>query len=211
LLIANDIPAPPDFKYVLQEDQDAYSRWVGPYLNKFFPKQPTALYHYTTGNALIEIVKSGELWSTQVNCLNDASEFLYTMARLRQRAGTLLASAQTPDVRFLLETIITELKRPVRGMLGWFVACFTEYGDDLSQWRAYGGGEGGYSIEFDSAILRTMSQQQVAMLGQVEYDEAKQDAFFDDFLKQTVSFFLYGIDKQRAPTREQWANEFLSC
>lgn len=96
-------------------------------------------------------------------------------------------------------------------MLGWFVACFTEYGDDLSQWRAYGGGEGGYSIEFDSAILRTMSQQQVAMLGQVEYDEAKQDAFFDDFLKQTVSFFLYGIDKQRAPTREQWANEFLSC
>jgi hypothetical protein len=207
----NDNPIPPVFKYVLNEDQDAYGRWGGLYIEKFFPVHPPPLYHYTSGNGLIEIIKSGELWSTQVNCLNDASEFLYTMARLQERAKTLLASPQPDDIKFLLETIITELKRPVRGALGWFVACFTEDGDDLSQWRGYGGGEGGYSIEFDSIHLRGMSHQQQVFLGKIEYDEVKQNAFFDDLLKQTISFFLDGIEKQRAPTREDWANDFLAC
>ena len=180
-------------------------------METFFPRQPPALYHYTTGNGLIEIIKSGELWSTQVNCLNDASEFLYTMARLQERAETLLASTQTPDIKFLLETIITGLKRPLRGLLPWFVACFTEDGDDLSQWRGYGGGEGGYSIEFDAVYLRNMPHLKQVLLGKIEYDEVKQNAFFDDLLKHTISFFLDGIEKQRAPTIEEWSKEFLAC
>ena len=109
-------------------------------------------------------------------------------------------------------TIITELKRPpLRGVLGFFVACFTEEGDDLSQWRGYGGGEGGYSIEFDSVHLRGMSHQEQALLGKIEYDEVKQNAFIDDLLKRTISLFLDGIEKQRAPTREEWASDFLAC
>ena len=211
MFIANDDPTRPIFKYVLSEDEEAYVRWGEPYLKKFFPVQPPALYHYTSGNGLIEIIKSGELWSTQVNCLNDASEFLYTMARLRERAETLLASTQTADVKFLLETIITELKRPLRGVLGWFVACFTEDGDDLSQWRGYGGGEGGYSIEFESVYLRGLSHREHVLLGKIEYDEVEQNTFFDDLLKHTITFFLDGINKQRAPTREEWAIDFLAC
>jgi hypothetical protein len=211
MFINNDGPTPPVFKYVLKEDEDAYGRWGAPYMEWFFPRQPPALYHYTSGNGLIEIIKSGELWSTQVNCLNDASKFLYTMALLRERAESLLVSAQTPDVKFLLETIVTELKRPLRGLLGWFVACFTEDGDDLSQWRGYGGGEGGYSIEFDAVYLRGMSHQKEVLLGKIEYDEVKQNAFFDDLLKHTISFFLDGIKKRRAPTKEEWTNDFLAC
>ena len=153
MFTTNDNPTPPLFKYVLNEDEEAYTLWGAPYLEKFFPPRPPALYHYTSGNGLIEIIKSGELWSTQVNCLNDASEFLYTMARLQERAETLLASNQTDEVKFLLETIITELKRPLRGVLPWFVACFTEDGDNLSQGRGYGGGEGGYSIEFELSLF----------------------------------------------------------
>jgi Protein of unknown function (DUF2971) len=211
MFITNDNATPPLFKYVLSEDQEEYGRWGAPYLEKFFPRQPPALYNYTSGNGLIEIIKSGELWSTQVNCLNDASEFLYTLARLQDRAETLLPSAETPEVKFLLETIIAELKRHLPGVLPWFVACFTEDGDDLSQWRGYGGGEGGYSIEFDSVYLRGMSHPGQVLLGKIEYDEVKQNAFLDDLLKRTISFFLDGIKKQRAPTREEWANDFLAC
>jgi hypothetical protein len=36
---------------------------------------------------------------------------------------------------------------------GMFVTCFTEKRDDLSQWRSYSGGEGGYAIQFDPIKL----------------------------------------------------------
>ena len=44
------------------------------------------LYHYTTGTALIQIVKSGELWSTQLSCLNDVTELRYPIEQLREEA-----------------------------------------------------------------------------------------------------------------------------
>ena len=69
---------------------------------------------------------------------------------LRGVRGVGRSHCEVAEPFLLLQTIITELKRPLRGVLGWFVACFTEDGDDLSQWRGYGGGEGGYLIEFDS-------------------------------------------------------------
>jgi hypothetical protein len=210
MFIANNDPTPP-FKYVLKEDREAYARWSGPYRDRFFPGRPPALYHYTSGNGLIGIIKSGKLWSTQVNCLNDASEYVYAIARLQSRAEIFLSSPQPPNVQFLLETIITELKRPLPlGVRGWFVACFTEVGDDLSQWRGYSGGEGGYSIEFDSDSLMRMIHKGVS-LGKIEYDEVRQNVFLDDLLKKTVSFFLDGMEKQRAPTREEWTNDFLAC
>lgn len=111
----------------------------------------------------------------------------------------------------LLEEIIEVLERPIRGLPGWYVTCFTEDGDELSQWRGYGSGEGGFSIEFDSIYMRGMSHQGQVMLGKVEYDEVKQDQFFDDVLNHTIIFFLKGIKNQRAPTKKQWLQDFLSC
>jgi hypothetical protein len=76
--------------------------------------------------------------------------------------------------------------------------CFTQNGDDLSQWRAYGSGEGGYVFEFDSVYLRGMSHSEQIILGQIEYNKTQQDAFLDDLLKHTISFFLAGLQKNRA-------------
>lgn len=210
MFVASDSPTSPTFKYIQDEDQHAYVAWTAPYMGGFFPVHPPPLYHYTTGNGLIAILKSGELWSTQLNCLNDSSELLYTRGRLRTRAEHKLAATQCPEVKFLLKKIIAELRHPFLGVWGWFVACFTEDGDDLSQWRAYGSGEGGYAIEFDSAHLRGLSQEKV-LLGKIEYDETKHDVFFDDLLNQTIIFFLEGIRTNRAPTIEEWVAEFLTC
>jgi hypothetical protein len=122
-----------------------------------------------------------------------------------------LASPVSSEAKFLLEKMITPLRTTRLGVWPWFVACFTEDGDDLSQWRAYGSREGGYSIEFDSVYLRGMNHPQQIILGKVEYNEGKQDAFFDDLLNHTISFFLSGLRAKRAPTIEKRAAEFLSC
>jgi hypothetical protein len=52
-----------------------------------------------------------------------------------------------------------------------YVLCFSEQGDDLSQWRAYSGGEGGYAIRFFPTMLPVMGH-----LIRVEYDPAAQGA-----------------------------------
>jgi hypothetical protein len=154
MFVTSDNPTLPEFKYIRDEDQEAYVAWTSTHLGHFFPLGVPPLYHYTSGTGLIEIMKSGELWSTHLNCLNDASELLYIMSRILRRVEQKLASPLSPEVKFLLERITATLMTTKLGIWPWFVACFTEDGDDLSQWRAYGSGEGGYAIEFDSVYLR---------------------------------------------------------
>jgi hypothetical protein len=206
-----DNPTEPTYKYIRPEDENSYGQWTATYIFKFFPAPIRPLYHYTTGAGLIEILKSGELWSTQLSCLNDASEFLYPIENILSRARLKVASPVSPDVKYLLETIISGLSHPQIAVEGRFVTCFTEDGDDLSQWRSYGSGEGGYAIEFDSLYLRSMSHNQEMVLGKVEYETATQGSFLDEVLNQTIHFYLEGLRKHRAPTAEEWLAEFLTC
>jgi hypothetical protein len=46
---------------------------------------PGPIYHYTTGDNLIRIIDSGELWSTQAACMNDTKELIYVIERLVDR------------------------------------------------------------------------------------------------------------------------------
>jgi hypothetical protein len=209
LVSSIDSPTQPTFRYIRTEDEQAYAAWTAPHVFRFFPVPARPLYHYTTGAGLIEILKSGELWSTQLSCLNDASEFLYPIHSILSRVQSKLASPLSAYVKFLLEKIVAELSHPQRGTEGRFVACFTEDGDDLSQWRGYGSGEGGYAIQFDSLYLRTMSHNRVMVLGKVEYDPAIQAQFLDEVVNQTIHFYLDGLETQRAPTAEAWVGEFL--
>lgn len=211
MFVATDNPTPPKFKYIREDDEEAYVKWTKTHMGHFFPLGVPSLYHYTTGTGLIEILKSGELWATHLNCLNDTSELLYTRARLRIRVEQKLASPVSAEVKSLLEKLLTTLRTTRLGVWPWFVACFTEDGDDLSQWRAYGSGEGGYSIEFDSVYLRGMNHPQQVLLGKVEYNEGRQDTFFDDLLNHTISFYLSGLQRKLAPTTEEWVAEFISC
>jgi hypothetical protein len=144
-----------------------------------------------------------------VACLNDSSELLYPIDFLRTKVREKLNSSITSDVEFLLKRIDAGLTEPQIATEGRFLVCFSEDGDDLSQWRAYGGGEGGYAIQFDSQYLRKLPDA-ATILGKVEYDLTKQSLFFDDVLEHVIRFFLDGLQKKRAPTKEEWASEFLT-
>ena len=45
-------------------------------------EMPSMLYHYTSGDSLIKIIKSGTLWATQVSCVNDQTELHYGQSLL---------------------------------------------------------------------------------------------------------------------------------
>jgi hypothetical protein len=203
-----DIATEPEYKYITTEDLATYGLWCAPHVAAFNPIPSGPLYHYTTGNGLIEIIKSGELWATQVACLNDSSELLYPIELLVSKVCAKSKSPISLEEGFLLKQIEKGLSAPTIDTEGRFIACFSEDGDDLSQWRAYGGGEGGYAIEFDSLHLR-QSQPSTTILGKVEYREQQQNIFLDDVLAHCIAFFFAGVSKKRAPSIEEWAAEFL--
>lgn len=120
----------------------------------------TVLWHYTTGPGLLGIVESGQIFATQVACLNDSSETTYA-TELFKSAIKKASEAIAPDDpgHILLKHIEGELREET-GQAGsspskFFVACFTTQKDDLSQWRAYSevGGENGYAIGFKARGL----------------------------------------------------------
>src|SRR5262245_62798120 len=43
---------------------------------------PQVLWHYTTGNGLVGIVETDQLWTTQISCVNDSTELRYGVSLL---------------------------------------------------------------------------------------------------------------------------------
>jgi hypothetical protein len=98
LVSSIDSPTEPTLKFVRSEDEIAYGLWLKPHVFRF-SRTVRPLYHYTTGTGLIEIIKSAELWSTQLSCLNDASEFLYPTGMVLNRVQLKLTSPVSTGVR----------------------------------------------------------------------------------------------------------------
>jgi hypothetical protein len=90
------------------------------------------LYHYTGASGFLEILRTRQLWATDAAHTNDSLELSYGPTLVRE----MLAKNPLP----------AEMRDPGPGAA--FVVCFSEDGDSLSQWRAYGGDGLGYAIGF---------------------------------------------------------------
>ena len=117
---------------------------------------PAELFHYTDADGLFGIVTKNCLWAGNVRFLNDESELEYGIAlakaALEAAAGK---TAGSNSHRFLKQE--AEIRLSILRHL-WHIYAFSTsaIGDQLSQWRAYGGGGMGYSIGFDTAGLRAL-------------------------------------------------------
>lgn len=111
---------------------------------------PIFLYHYTTQAACIGIMASSQIWATNIHHLNDSSE-LKIAVKLTKDALTSRLESFGADSKNKIKLLIDSFED--RAYSNIYVASFSESHDSLSQWRAYGGGVGGYAIGFDSEIL----------------------------------------------------------
>jgi hypothetical protein len=168
------------------------------------------LYHYTTGEHLIRIVESGELWGTQAACMNDSKELIYAVERLAERAkirkDAAAADARLQPLWSALENLIIN---PDATAAPIFLTCFSEKGDDLSQWRAYGSGEGGYSIGFDAKKFIELGAPNDVFLFAVDYDETRQNLLLDDIIKWLIELYLAGSGLDPRPPDKEWAEQLV--
>ena len=208
--------------YLTDKDKESINRFLAEYcatkhllyspLDQAFSAGP--LYHYTTGENLVRIIASQELWCTQISCLNDTTEFTYAIQEFQKRVRTKLTEQHHPTHYLFLRGLDQYLSAPNVETSQFFVTCFSERGDDLSQWRAYSGGEGGYAIQFDrinlflSAFPQEPGGDQAQVLMRVEYNTKAHDTFFKDVLSKGEEFLTI-LEGSRRANPEDWASEFL--
>lgn len=114
---------------------------------------PPVLYHYTSIEALLSILSSGQVRATHIRYLNDISEAEWMWKAVVEHLKQKRRSAECEEQAAYATSILEMIEE--RRQLNEFIASFSENGDDLSQWRAYCSAKAGISIGFDSAALNT--------------------------------------------------------
>lgn len=130
------------------------------------PSKP--LYHYTSLQGLLGIVRSKVLWASEVHYLNDAEELKCFAncinAHISQRLEGDDANA----------AILRQFREWLAGRMSHgpmlFTTSFTENGNLLSQWRGYCPPGKGVSIGFEPAALAAAARQALFMMGRCIYD-----------------------------------------
>lgn len=113
---------------------------------------PDVLYHYTSLQGFMGIMKTNRVWATNARFLNDVNDSRHLWLVAKRLVLSLLKSGRTfpeLDLEELL-SLIREHKDDDS-----FVASFSEARDALSQWRAYSGGGPGICIGFSRKALQT--------------------------------------------------------
>jgi hypothetical protein len=125
---------------------------------------PEHLYHYTSTQGLIGIVKELAWHATDVEFMNDAQEGQYGRRELfealdaeatRLRTNTVRGSEEDSRagiIRSAMDHLYPGGAFAARQYFFTYACCFCEGKDLLGQWRGYGG-PGGYSLGFRTSDL----------------------------------------------------------
>jgi hypothetical protein len=197
-----------EYYKVRQEELDRYAQYglnAARQLLFRAPQQP--LWHYTTGGTLAKMLRSGSVWATQISCLNDHTEFRYAVRLLRDRFKGMRDDADR-DTAWFANYIYDGLEIDGADNSYFFVFCMSWYKDDLSQWRAYAGGEGGICIGFDTAKMLEPKIKVPPYLLPVRYDRKDHKAIIDDVAHWTMQFFKEGLLLRPQAEYKAWADSF---
>jgi Protein of unknown function (DUF2971) len=198
---------------VTPADRQQYRDFVESQIRTLGKPPPTPLWHYTGGEALIKIIESGKLFSTQIACVNDMTEYRYSVELLHEAFKRLRPRfVNQPEAKFLLDYIDENISTDT-STSEWFITCFSSNRDDLSQWRAYGDGENSYAIGFDVPAMIFSIVSNECLLAPVHYDQSTHIRITDSVADATIRFFLQGWQAKQSSTLsiDQWTQSFLNA
>ncbi len=175
------------------------------------PALPSHLHHYTQKSGMEGILRKQEIWATNVRFLNDTTEVDHgVQAAMAVAQGIINDMPDGPEASILQDHLarVQYQANFDRANTDYYVTCFCEKADLLSQWRAYGGNTG-YSLKFDADKLydSVMASNITTGLGaandrelrfeKVIYDPAIQSALLQDVLECTMGMFHTLVKKYR--------------
>src|SRR4051812_23669938 len=118
------------------------------------------LFHYTSPEGLIGIVKERCLWATSAFYLNDSQELLGGIEIARKQLESIADESASQDQRARINWLLHDIRNvgTVQSKAA-FICSLSSERDLLSQWRAYCRG-GGFSIGFPADQLRDIAAAQ---------------------------------------------------
>ena len=148
---------------------------------------PEILYHYTGQEGLLGIIGKKEIWASHTQYLNDQSEFRHAIELVRDELSQMVREANTDARPFVEELNQGMLEHDGMESVNVCVCSFSEEGDILSQWRAYGDGVAKFSIGFSGDLLRQVSAQMNSWLVPCLYREEDQRALVRALLEDVLT------------------------
>lgn len=132
------------------------------------------LFHYTTSSGLLGILGSQQLWATEAAYLNDSNEIEYGLSMVVDTLQSISSNEGEGATKNIILKTLTELQKRHDEI---YVACLSEDGDLLSQWKGYGDFGNGFAIEFNSAELTKFKRKGPYFditISRVEYEKDEQ-------------------------------------
>jgi hypothetical protein len=138
-------------------------------------QQRQPLFHYTNAERFRGIIASGDIWATHFEHMNDRAELRLGEEVVLEEAQRLVRELPVDTPRRYIVDEFTRLHPRARltETANVYLASFSEQGDLLSQWRAYGSDGSGYAIGFRSLPLPIGDRPEAQaglMLVKCEYD-----------------------------------------
>lgn len=149
---------------------------------------PEIVYHYTSLEGFLGIVKSRSVWMTDFAYLNDRREVRYGLDLLLGAVNEMRGTATRGDVQNLLSAWKEKLEASTNRVC---ITSFSGDNDSLSQWRAYGP----IAIGFPVHPLALHVDQ--GRLQPVEYDPSTQEKLVQVYVHHLVSAFEADTDGNR--------------
>lgn len=167
---------------------------------------PDKLYHYTSQNGLLEIIRTKSIWATDIFFLNDSSEYKYSINLLKRLIDKKYA-AENVDDRTLLEKEDTPSQSDSLAdflflfseYLNTYICSFSEEGNLLSQWRGYCPMGDGFSIGFNTKILMKRMEKYDFKICQCTYDIHEQEKILKPILD---SYYLIVDERSKSFNKE---------
>jgi len=141
------------------------------------------LYHYTSAEGLLGILRSQELHASNYAFMNDTTEMVYGANLARPILSEEFGKQHGLTGKILKRAL--EIIAATRGM-DIFIFSLCEHPDVLSQWRGYGSAASRYAIGFDRQQLIGMSQKAIVPL-RVIYDSSAQEEKVRHFCASVAS------------------------
>lgn len=139
---------------------------------------PNTIYHYTDITGLLGLVKSGCIWATHVNRLNDSSENRHGFKFI----GEYVRNNTPPASKPLFDRALSGLHS-----VDTYIACYSTADDLLSQWRNYVRTQVGYSLGFDIRLMVSLDER-IPLLEPIIYQEQRARNVLDHLIGRVNAF-----------------------
>lgn len=114
------------------------------------------VYHYTDWIGLQGILKTQELWLTDVAHLNDTSEVKYAIRELKK---LILSTEFEPEqLKEFWENSLDLLTKIMPNFINFYIASFCGEPDNLYAWRAYSNDGAGFAIGFKPEFFENLKK-----------------------------------------------------